>query len=92
MQVNDALLSKLEKLSMIKIDDSKKENFKSELSSIIAKMQNLQVVDTSDISEISSQKTPLRQDFPHNANITESILKHAPNTQDNYFIVPKILN
>lgn len=92
MQVDDALLGKLEKLSMIKIDSDKKENFKAELSQIIAKMESLQEVDTSKVSEISSQKTPMREDIPHASNITQSVLQHAPDTQDNYFIVPKIIN
>lgn len=91
MKVDDVLLSKLEKLSMIKIADSKKESFKNELSMIIEKMDSLQEVNTNAITLHDSHKTPMREDIPHDSQIRDKILANAPNSQDGYFVVPKIL-
>ncbi|RDU62475.1 Asp-tRNA(Asn)/Glu-tRNA(Gln) amidotransferase subunit GatC [Helicobacter didelphidarum] len=91
MKVDDILLHKLEKLAMIQIQDSKREDFKNELTEIIAKMNSLQEVDTSNILLNNEQKTPMREDIPHNTYIRDDILSQAPKAQDGYFIVPKIL-
>lgn len=91
MFVDDNLLDKLEKLAMINISLEKRNPFKEELSGIIAKMDNLQEVDTSSIVLQKDEKTPFRQDLPEVSEIREHILKQTPKAKDGYFIVPKII-
>lgn len=91
MFVDDRLLDKLEKLAMIRIAPQKRSSFKEELSAIIAKMDSLQEVDTSDIILQKDEKTPMRLDIPEHTTIREQILKQAPKEENGYFIVPKVI-
>jgi len=95
MQVDDALLSRLEKLSFLKIDEEKREEIVAQLSEIVGFVDNLSELDTTDIDAtfaMSDTPTPLREDTPQsNPAIHEAILQHAPKSADDFFIVPKII-
>ena len=95
MQVDDALLSKLEKLSFLKISDDKREEIISQLSEIVNFVDNLTQLDTTGVDDnfaMSDMATPLREDTPTSStNVSADILKHAPQSGDNFFIVPKII-
>ncbi|MBP7742139.1 MAG: Asp-tRNA(Asn)/Glu-tRNA(Gln) amidotransferase subunit GatC [Aliarcobacter sp.] len=95
MTVDDNLIAKLAKLSSLEIDDSKKEKLKSELGDIINFVENLNEIDVSNIEATFSPiegGTPLREDIAHqDLELSKHILKHAPKSEDSYFIVPKII-
>lgn len=95
MQIDDTVLAKLEKLSHLRIDDSKKEEVKKQLSGILNYIENLNELDTDALSATFSTLdggTPLREDSPREANdIAKDILSKAPQGQDDYFIVPAII-
>ena len=95
MQVDDKLLQRLEKLSYLKIDDDKREEIISQLSEIVNFVDNLSELDTDGIDEtfaMSDAATPLREDIAKsNQEINDAILSHAPNSTDNFFVVPKII-
>jgi len=46
MQIDDSVLAKLEKLSHLRIDESKKEEVKAQLSGILNYIDNLNELDT----------------------------------------------
>lgn len=89
--IDEKLLSKLERLAMIEVEDGKKEEVKHQLSDILNFIEKIQKVNTDDISLQNYQKTPLRLDVVSDANISSDVLKNAPSAQDNFFIVPKII-
>lgn len=95
MQVDDALLTKLEKLSFLKINDDKREEIISQLSEIVSFVDNLSELNTDGVSDkfaMSDVATPLREDIPAcDATINDDIINHAPNSADHFFIVPKII-
>jgi aspartyl-tRNA(Asn)/glutamyl-tRNA(Gln) amidotransferase subunit C len=95
MQIDDTVLAKLEKLSHLRIDDSKKEEVKEQLSGILSYIENLNELDTDALSATFSTLdggTPLREDTPREANdIAKNILSKAPQGADDYFIVPAII-
>ncbi len=95
MTVDDKLIDKLTKLSSLEIEDSKKENLKSELADIINFVENLNEIDVSNIEATFSTiegGTPLREDEPkQDLELSNHILEHAPKSEDGYFIVPKII-
>jgi len=95
MQVDDALLNRLEKLSFLKISDDKREEIIEQLSEIVGFVDNLSELDTKNIDAnfaMNDIATPLREDSPQcNSQIHEEILKHAPKSADDFFIVPKII-
>ncbi|WP_121627227.1 Asp-tRNA(Asn)/Glu-tRNA(Gln) amidotransferase subunit GatC [Poseidonibacter antarcticus] len=95
MTVDDNLIAKLSKLSSLEIDESKKENLKAELADIINFVENLNEIDVSGIDATFSTiegGTPLREDeSKQDLELSNHILKHAPKSEDGYFVVPKII-
>ena len=95
MQIDDALLTRLEKLSYIKISDDKRSEIIEQLSEIVGFVENLGELDTTGVEAtfaMSDASTPLREDEPScNTQINDDILTHAPDAQDHFFIVPKII-
>lgn len=95
MTVDDNLIEKLAKLSSLEIEDSKKENLKSELADIINFVENLNEIDVSSIEATFNTVeggTALREDeSKQNLELSTHILEHAPKSEDGYFIVPKII-
>ncbi len=95
MQVDDALLTKLEKLSFLQISEDKREEIKTQLSEIMNFVDNLSELNTDGVSDsfaMNNNATPLREDIPScNATINDDILRHAPKSADHFFIVPKII-
>jgi len=95
MKIDLDLLKKLEKLSNLRVDDSKQEEIVSQLSEIVEYVENLSELDTSNIDSYFSTidgGTPLRGDVANcNTEISESILSNAPMHEDNFFVVPAII-
>lgn len=95
MVVDDILLSKLEKLSALKIPQQRREDFKKQLSEIVSFIEILDEIDLEDQAiEFNPNvgSTPLREDIPlKDENVIEDVLKHAPSTDMHSFVVPKII-
>ncbi|KAB7886489.1 Asp-tRNA(Asn)/Glu-tRNA(Gln) amidotransferase subunit GatC [Poseidonibacter ostreae] len=95
MTVDDNLIAKLSKLSSLEIDESKKENLKAELADIINFVENLKEIDVSGIEATFSTiegGSPLREDVAsQDLELSNHILKHAPKSENGYFVVPKII-
>ena len=95
MQVDDALLQRLEKLSFLTIEESKREEIIAQLSGIVDFVDNLSELDTENVDDkfsMNESATPTRRDEAAcNVAISDDILEHAPHSQDHFFIVPKII-
>jgi aspartyl-tRNA(Asn)/glutamyl-tRNA(Gln) amidotransferase subunit C len=95
MQIDDALLTKLEKLSYLEIAEDKREVVIEQLSKIVSFVDNLSELDTTDLNPtfgMTDKGTLLREDEPSSSQeVSESILSNAPLSEDNFFIVPKII-
>ena len=92
MKIDEKLLEKLEKLSMIKVDN--KEGMINDLNQIVDFVEILNDVDTSDVDATFSTlntSTPMREDIPVDNEAIKTIIANAPKTAGNYFIVPKII-
>lgn len=95
MQVDDALLTKLEKLSFLKVSDDKREEIITQLSEIVSFVDNLSELNTDGVDDnfaMSDVSTFLREDLPScDTSVNDNILKNAPKSGDHFFIVPKII-
>ena len=95
MQVDDALLTKLEKLSFLKVSDDKREEIITQLSEIVNFVDNLSELNTDGVDDnfaMNDSSTFTREDKSScDTNINDDILKNAPNSADHFFIVPKII-
>ena len=96
MQIDHDVLARLEKLSHLRIDESKQEAVIGQLSDIVAYVENLSELDTDHLDAAFSTLTggtPLRTDTPHSdPSIPEAVLEHAPRHADDFFIVPAIID
>ncbi|MGB5964790.1 MAG: Asp-tRNA(Asn)/Glu-tRNA(Gln) amidotransferase subunit GatC [Sulfurimonadaceae bacterium] len=95
MQVDDALLKRLEKLSFITVDDAKREEIIAQLSGIVDFVDNLSELDTENVDDnfaMNDSGTPTREDKSScDSSINDDILEHAPHSEEHFFIVPKII-
>jgi len=96
MQIDHTVLAKLEKLSHLRIDASKKEEVMTQLTGILSYIENLNELDTDALSPSFSTLdggTPLRKDIPREpSTIASDILSRAPQGKDDFFIVPAIID
>ncbi|WQY82140.1 Asp-tRNA(Asn)/Glu-tRNA(Gln) amidotransferase subunit GatC [Helicobacter pylori] len=92
MQIDDKLLQRLEKLSMLEIKDEHKESVKGHLAEILGFVENIFALETHDLKADTHLSAPLREDEPKNQpNTAKEILSQNKHSQDHYFVVPKII-
>ncbi|GAA8216031.1 Asp-tRNA(Asn)/Glu-tRNA(Gln) amidotransferase subunit GatC [Helicobacter pylori] len=92
MQIDDALLQRLEKLSMLEIKDEHKESVKDHLAEVLGFVENIFALETNDLKTDTELCTPLREDTPKSQpNTAKEILSQNKHSQDHYFVVPKII-
>lgn len=94
MQVDEALVRHMARLARIKVTDTEARTLQAELSGILAWVEQLEEVDTRGV-EPMTRVVPVamkrRQDEVADGGIAEEILKNAPESQDHYFVVPKVV-
>lgn len=95
MNVDEALLKRLEKLSQIEIKDEKRQETIDQLQNILSFVENLSEIDTEDEQTkfmMHETATQVREDVPRDtSSVADEILSHAPKSEDHLFIVPKII-
>jgi len=95
VHIDHTILEKLEKLSHLRIDESKKEEVIGQLSDILAYIENLNELETEHLDASFSTLeggTPMREDRPAtDPEVSKSILSHAPRQEDGFFVVPAII-
>ena len=93
MKIDNELLQKLERLSSLKISDEKREGVINQLSEIVSFVENLNELNLEgEEATFTTLSTPFREDTPNvNNDIIKTILKHAPQSENGFFVVPKII-
>lgn len=85
---------KIAKLSKLKFNESEIEKFKEDLNKIFDYMEELNKLDTSHVEplfNVLDLKDKLRKDKVINSEIKKNILDNAPNKDENFIIVPKVI-
>ena len=81
-------------LSRLRIDKEKEEKIIKDLDNIIEFVDQLNDADTSDVEPLTNplEKTAkTRSDQITAKNIKKELLKIAPSTNDDYFLVPRVV-
>jgi aspartyl/glutamyl-tRNA(asn/gln) amidotransferase, C subunit len=94
MQIDDTLLTKLEKLSSLKVESDKRREIEDQLSEILSFAGILDELDLSASQAVVSSReggTPLREDVSVSSDVIETVLKNAPMSSEHFFVVPKII-
>ena len=94
MSIDKNQVKKVAKLSRISLDDSKLESLSKDLASILNFVEQLNELDTKTTEPLSSviNKTlEPRIDKVNDGKIKDEILKNSPNKNEDFFIVPKVI-
>lgn len=81
-------------LARLRLTDEEKERYREQLSSILDYFAQLQELDTSEIPPTSSVLPPrsvLRDDQARPGLSLEELLSNAPETEDDQFRIPPVL-
>ena len=81
-------------LSRLKIDDQKEEKIIEDLGNIIKFVDQLNIIDTSDVAPLTNplEKTAkTRKDIVTAKNLKKDLLEVAPSSNDDYFLVPRVV-
>ena len=81
-------------LSRLKIDDQKEEKIIEDLDNIIKFVDKLNIIDTSDVAPLTNplEKTAkTRKDIVTAKNLKKDLLEVAPSSNDDYFLVPRVV-
>ncbi len=92
MSLDQKQIQKVAKLAKIKIAENEMEIMSSEIAKIMEIMQILSEIDDSGEIQNSKMQTHMRKDKVTDGNLTEDILKNAPETAFGCFYkVPKVI-
>ena len=94
MEVDDALINKLSRLSMLQFNDEEKAEIKSDLQKMISFIDKLQELDTTGVEPLlhmSRNSEVLREDVPSGMISRDEALLNAPLHDGIYFKVPKVI-
>lgn len=94
MSVDTETVKRVAKLSRIAVTDAEAENLKGELNAILGFVEQLDEVDVSGVEPMTSAVETtmrLRTDEVTDGNKAADIVGNAPASEDNYFMVPKVI-
>ena len=94
MSIDKNQVKKVAKLSRISLDEKKLESLSKDLDSILNFVEELKKLDTKKtepLTSIVNKTLEPRKDIINDGKIKEQILKNSPDKNEEFFIVPKVL-
>lgn len=85
---------KIAYLARIRVAEDRLEPLAGELNNIVGWVEQLQEVDTTGVEPMTSVvdiETPMRDDVVTDGGVTEKVLANAPDRNDAFFGVPKVV-
>ena len=94
MSIDLKTIKHISKLSRISIEDEKAKKLAVDLNSIfkfIEKLNELKTDNIEPLTSIAETTLKLRSDEVKSKNIREQIVKNSPQDNEDYFVVPKVI-
>tara|TARA_R110000868_G_scaffold128879_4_gene337316 strand:+ start:167 stop:454 length:288 start_codon:yes stop_codon:yes gene_type:complete len=94
MSLDKATVRRIATLARIEVPDADLESLAGELSHILGWIEQLSEVNTENVPPMSGGtdlKLPWRADVVTDGNQAERVLANAPDAQDGFFTVPKVV-
>ena len=94
MTINLKTIKHISKLSRILVDDKKAKKLEGDLNSIFEFIEKLNELDTDKVEPLTSiAETTLkfRTDEVKSKDIRNQILKNSPEKNEDFFVVPKVI-
>ena len=94
MSVDATTVRRIAHLSRIAVADEEVEHLRGEINAILAFVEQLSEVDVEGVEPMTSV-TPMvmrkRADVVTDGGNADAVLRNAPATENNYFLVPKVV-
>ena len=94
MTIDLKTIKHISKLSRISVDDEKAKKLEGDLNSIfefIEKLNELKTEDIEPLTSIAETTLKFRSDEVKSKNIKNQILKNSPEDNEDFFVVPKVV-
>jgi aspartyl-tRNA(Asn)/glutamyl-tRNA(Gln) amidotransferase subunit C len=94
MSIDKDKIKHVSKLARISVDEKKIDSLTKDLSSIFKFIEQLNELNTDKVEPLSSiLNEPLRsrKDEINDGKIRDKILKNSPNKNEEFFVVPKVI-
>jgi aspartyl-tRNA(Asn)/glutamyl-tRNA(Gln) amidotransferase subunit C len=94
MSIDLKTIKHISKLSRISVDEKRAEKLADDLNSIfefIEKLNELKTDDVRPLTSIAETTLKFRSDEIKSKNIREQIIKNSPEDNEDYFVVPKVI-
>ena len=94
MSVDKATVRRIAKLARIALPEERVESMMGELNNILSWVEQLQEVDIQGVEPMTSvvaQKLKMRDDVVTAGGDAAAIVANAPQSEDNFFVVPKVV-
>ena len=94
MSIDKNTVKHISKLARISLDDEKIDSLSKDLSSIIKfieKLNELKTDETKPLTSIINSSLKLRKDEIKDGKIRDQVLKNSPEKNDEFFVVPKVI-
>jgi len=94
MTIDLKTIKHISKLSRISVEESKANKLAGDLNSIFDFIEKLNELDTENIEPLTSVAEitlKLRSDEVKSENIREQILKNSPDENEDFFVVPRVV-
>ena len=94
MTIDLKTIKHISKLSRISVDDAKADKLAGDLNSIfdfIEKLNELNTDNVEPLTSVAETTLKLRADEVKNENIRDQILKNSPEENEDFFVVPRVV-
>ena len=94
MSIDLKTIKHISKLSRISVDEKKAEKLAGDLNSIFEFIEKLNELKTDNVQPLTSvveTTLKLRDDEVKSKNLREQIIKNSPQKNEDYFVVPKVI-
>jgi aspartyl-tRNA(Asn)/glutamyl-tRNA(Gln) amidotransferase subunit C len=94
MSVDAATVRRIAHLARIAIADDEVEHLRGEINAILAFVEQLSEVDVTNVEPMTSVTKMMmkkRPDVVTDGGDADAVLRNAPMTENNYFLVPKVV-
>jgi aspartyl-tRNA(Asn)/glutamyl-tRNA(Gln) amidotransferase subunit C len=94
MSVDLAAVRRIARLARIAVSDDEAPHLQGEINAILSFVEALNAVDVEGVEPMTSvipMKLPMREDIVADGAIEQKILANAPLAEDDFFLVPKVI-
>jgi aspartyl-tRNA(Asn)/glutamyl-tRNA(Gln) amidotransferase subunit C len=95
VSVDSQTVRRIAHLARIRIDDERVDEMREELNSILAFVEQLDEVNTENVEPMTAvvaTKMRLRADTVTDGNKVDDVIANAPESDDGFFMVPKVVD